>query len=629
MDKHIERRATPWLDKPLIFSGNYREYECMFNETSQCEYQEGYWRFWYEADHRYALPTVALFLASILIFALVYVAGSLTPRRVQQTRSVTMIKALYRCLSYRTLRIPTLDWNSAPIGLLALAAVGTIFFFAMTLGPKPYYWPNTDEVDYGSSPPIATRTGWMALACLPFVIATSSKTNFITLVTGVSHERLQTFHRWISYAFFVLSLIHTFPFIIYNIDKGMMVDMWKTTVFYWTGVVALIAQAWLTFASWGPLRSLCYEWFKFAHFVAALVFVLFLFFHCNGTLTAWDYFAATGVLFSLSWLYRQTRIYFEHGISHHAELTLASNGFIRVSVPTKATWTVAQHYFVRFMGLGPHALTLHPFTACSLPPRDTRSGFSESELVFFIRPRGGFTARLAHYTELKTNTKMRVLLDGPYGGVDATAIGDSQHMLVIAGGSGAGWILPFITAYLDHQVQAGSLTDEDSPRSLKVILATRNFLTATWFEEEVQHLLTSRSEASTSGLEVEIYYTGSEENQGNLTQTGQFSKASDHPEKASQSTHTPVTPTSDTDEGQKTTPSLKPSIQHFKSRPGLAVKVEEEARSSGAGQSLGVFVCGPLSMQSDVSTAVAREQLRIAKRGTGDILLHLEHFSWA
>ncbi|KAJ4132484.1 hypothetical protein NW754_015301 [Fusarium falciforme] len=254
MDKQFQRRATPWLDKPLVFSGNYREYECTFNETSQCDYQEGYWRFWYEADHRYALPAVAFFLASIIVFALVYIAGSLTPRRVQQTRSVTKTKALYRYLSYRTFRIPALDWNSAPVGLLALAGIGTIFFFAMTLGPKPYYWPNTDDVDYGSSPPIATRTGWMALACLPFVIATSAKTNFITLVTGVSHERLQTCHRWISYAFFVLSLIHTFPFIIYNIDKGMMADMWKTTVFYWTGVVALIAQAWLTFASWGPLR---------------------------------------------------------------------------------------------------------------------------------------------------------------------------------------------------------------------------------------------------------------------------------------------------------------------------------------------------------------------------------------
>jgi ferric-chelate reductase len=38
----------------------------------------------------------------------------------------------------------------------------------MTLGPQPYYWPT--DASYGSSPPIATRAGWMALALLPFVL---------------------------------------------------------------------------------------------------------------------------------------------------------------------------------------------------------------------------------------------------------------------------------------------------------------------------------------------------------------------------------------------------------------------------------------------------------------------------
>lgn len=171
-----------------------------------------------------------------------------------QSRPITKTKALLRYLSYRTIRISHLDWNSAPLGVLMLATVGIIFFSSMTLGPKPYYWPNTDEVDYGSSPPIATRTGWMALGCMPFVFMTAGKVNFITFCTGVSHERLQVFHRWSSYAFLVLALIHTFPFIVYNIQTGMMTDMWNMTVFYWTGVVALVAQGWLTFASWGPLR---------------------------------------------------------------------------------------------------------------------------------------------------------------------------------------------------------------------------------------------------------------------------------------------------------------------------------------------------------------------------------------
>lgn len=54
---------------------------------------------------------------------------------------------------------------------------------------------------------------------------------------------------------FVLALVHTFPFIIYHIDQGDMVDQWKTEVTYWTGVAAIIPQAYLTFMSLPAIRS--------------------------------------------------------------------------------------------------------------------------------------------------------------------------------------------------------------------------------------------------------------------------------------------------------------------------------------------------------------------------------------
>ncbi|KAK9788637.1 putative FAD-binding FR-type domain-containing protein [Seiridium cardinale] len=227
MHSSVVRRETPWLDMPLVLSGNYREYECALEETWQCDYQQGYWRFWYEADHRYALPTVAFFLAVIVAFAFVHVAGNMLPQRLLRTPFLTKMTATFRYLSYRGVKLPLLHRNSAPVGILMLGAVGAIFLFGMTLGPRPYYWPNTDSVDYGSSPPIATRAGWMGLACMPFVFVTAGKTNIITLLTGVSHERLQVFHRWISYVFFILALIHTFPFIVYNFQMDMMTDMWN------------------------------------------------------------------------------------------------------------------------------------------------------------------------------------------------------------------------------------------------------------------------------------------------------------------------------------------------------------------------------------------------------------------
>jgi len=137
---------------------------------------------------------------------------------------------------------------------MLLATVGTIFFSSMALGPKPYYWPNTHSHSFGNSPPIATRAGWLSIGCMPFIFATSSRSNFISALTGVSHERLQTFHRWISYSFYLLALVHTFPFIVFHVWKGDMVKQWNSSVVYWTGVVALLAQTWLTFASAGPLR---------------------------------------------------------------------------------------------------------------------------------------------------------------------------------------------------------------------------------------------------------------------------------------------------------------------------------------------------------------------------------------
>lgn len=169
-------------------------------------------------------------------------------------------------MAYRGYRFPVLRYWSPSLGVITLGVLGMLFFFgrldslsrllmedrkltppAMTFAPQPYYWPT--NANYGSSPPLATRTGWMALGLLPFVLALSAKANMIAALTGIPHEKLQVFHHWTSYAMFVLALVHTFPFIFYHIGKGDMVTEWKTSVVYWTGTVAILAQAYLTLMS--------------------------------------------------------------------------------------------------------------------------------------------------------------------------------------------------------------------------------------------------------------------------------------------------------------------------------------------------------------------------------------------
>jgi hypothetical protein len=154
---------------------------------------------------------------------------------------------------------------------------------AMTLVPQPYYMPKV----YGGSPVIATRAGWMALGLLPVVLsvarrygsisklltinrALSAKANLISVLTGVSHEKLnvcsspmwldrltklsQIFHSWTGYAMFVLALVHTFPYIVLHREKGDMAQQWDHSLYYWSGVAALVPQAYLTIMSFPLIR---------------------------------------------------------------------------------------------------------------------------------------------------------------------------------------------------------------------------------------------------------------------------------------------------------------------------------------------------------------------------------------
>ena len=76
-----------------------------------------------------------------------------------------------------------------------------------------------------------------------------TKANMIASLTGVSPERLVVFHNAAGWAMFVLALIHTFPFIVHHIWKKDMQMQWEMSVVYWSGVAALIPQAYLQIMS--------------------------------------------------------------------------------------------------------------------------------------------------------------------------------------------------------------------------------------------------------------------------------------------------------------------------------------------------------------------------------------------
>lgn len=87
------------------------------------------------ADHVFALSTVAFFMSVLGIFVIGNVVSQVLGHRTWRGSSPWLkVTALIRYLSYRGFHVQTLRWNSAPLGLLLLAAAGIVFFFCKSAG---------------------------------------------------------------------------------------------------------------------------------------------------------------------------------------------------------------------------------------------------------------------------------------------------------------------------------------------------------------------------------------------------------------------------------------------------------------------------------------------------------------
>lgn len=352
------------------------------------------------------------------------------------------------------------------------------------------------------------------------------------------------------------------------------------------------------------------------------------------------YFVATAAIYVPCFCYPWLRTFFEYGLTQKAYLNVEENGFTRITIPSVSfKWTPGQHCFLRFTSFGIQALSSHPFTICSLPsPRPNE----RSELVFYIRHQRGLTEKLYQHALEKPGASVSVLIDGPYGGINMQRYIEADRLLVIAGGSGAGWILPFIElfqkrAYVPPDEEHGAILPEEEKASevqseshrllpssgqasLRVILATRETNSRVWFLRAVGGLLSRGSGKSTSDVNVQVHLTGEADQNAAALKEGDVILSSDS---ASSTEHI------DLKTGEGRHESVPGKERH--GRPDLPRIIHEEAaRAAEAGQSLSVFICGPTTMQNDVRNAVAKENLHIL-RGTGSsgVYLHAEHFSWA
>ena len=154
--------------------------------------------------------------------------------------------------------------------------------------------------------------------------------------------------------------------------------------------------------------------------------------HLSNCTSPRDYFWATAALYGFSWFARVIRTFF-NGVPSGVTYEALPGDMVKITVPTKVSWRAGQHFFIRFLDLGIHAASSHPFTVASLPAASDKGGLHTIEL--YARVQGGITARLDAIAKSNRLKISSVLLDGPYGGLEGN-LRVYDRALLLGGGSG-------------------------------------------------------------------------------------------------------------------------------------------------------------------------------------------------
>ncbi|TDZ21390.1 Ferric/cupric reductase transmembrane component 7 [Colletotrichum orbiculare MAFF 240422] len=400
--------------------------------------------------------------------------------------------ALFRWVFYRP--IPDFVWGSHRFTFSSLAVItcGVISLAFVTLYcflQQPLYW---QSIQFGS-PPIAIRSGMIAVALTPWIIATSMKANIVSLLIGIGPERLNVFHRWAGYICLFLSLVHTVPFYIQPVwdDGGMEVFSrlfdGGSGVIYGTGIACLVPLVWLCVASLPFIRRIAYEVFVVLHVPVGMAYVGLLFWHTKNYLASWDYLWATVAiwvacyflrLFNLNWT-KPWRLSFMVG--DEAAITLLAENAIKITIPTQMRWKPGQYVYLRMPGIA--LFDNHPFTIASLCSDDFPSEYGEQyrDCMLVFKPYGGFTRKVLETAiEKGPFHTYRAFLDGPYGGMrrDLAAF---DTCILIAGGSGITALMSQLLNLIKRMRDGKAIT-----RKVVVVWALKKLEAMDWFREELR-----------------------------------------------------------------------------------------------------------------------------------------------
>ncbi|GAA5828049.1 hypothetical protein JCM11251_005710 [Rhodosporidiobolus azoricus] len=543
-------------------------------------------------------------------------------------RSIGLLPVLYIPLKLKALirsldmprpdsRLPVVGAQLVSLGLLLSCCVVCFAIF-------PYYRPP----NFGSAP-LGLRSEWIATALIVFIVATAVKRNALGFLTGLPYPRLLDLHKTISWVSFFGAIVHTVSMIVRANAQQPWSYTWKTQPlnYGWAAWGALISMAWLCTMSLGPIRRFSHEFFYVFHMSGVLLFIVFMYYHCDQLLGSWAWLHAAVVVLGAATLYRfivtawHTAAFFR---PQRASVNVVADGALLVKVDVGTmSWQAGDHVYLRFGSFNLFPWQSHPFTIANLPQSsyaqlalatDDRNGedlekrtspspprgvptlssspssssLINNEMHFVLRPHSGFTSRLFRLAPMYD---IPVYIDGPYSSHPSalSSLTSSDSAVLVAGGTGASFVLPLLLQGL-RQEGGGRL------RRVELVWAVRKAECFEWYKDTIDRIVLLGKEYSVD-INIRMHLSRSTPTDGN----GEKKVVEEDDIEAGPSSFSTAT--------------IPPYVEVCNGRVDGAAAVEIAITVAGKGgaKCVAVISCGPPTLALAVRNVAAKAQLAILK----------------
>ncbi|KAL9077386.1 MAG: hypothetical protein Q9161_000231 [Pseudevernia consocians] len=389
-------------------------------------------------------------------------------------RGWTMTNKIRAWLVYQPRPIPIINKT--------LPSNGTTLVVLAFIGLQIFYTFFKTSLSLSMLFVFADRTSLVFVANLPLLYFFAAKNQPIKLLTGYSYESLNIFHRRLGEVMCLLALLHS----------GGMIGVWYTILqpagitlikfllikMILLGIGAFVAYEMLYFTSLGSFRQRWYELFLGVHVVLQVAALVLVWFHHRRS--RWYVGVALAIFLIDRLVYRIS----VKPTTVRASLELQDDKktvILRAPVPTQQKhkwvksilgagittgWKATEHVFLTVPSLArKHIIQAHPFTIASKAPTTDEK---EANMELIIRAQDGFSGDLVCYADCHDTVAIR--LDGPYGSQTAVELlQDSEHAVIVAGGSGIAVAWPLVWSVLDRTGMQ-DLERSISPATTKKIL---------------------------------------------------------------------------------------------------------------------------------------------------------------